>query len=265
MSDELKKQKEMALFQRFLHVSPFQIDEKSIVQGCPPAPDIICREKGGEVLQFELTEIISGSAAQGLAELSLGIQIEACLKNYSRQQEFIERYAGKQIWLEFFEYHGNESGLKAKKRKVTRKVILGAANHLFDLLLADKNRGKTKIHPFCPHDTNLAKILSEALICERPDFNPTLFETGGAIPYEPVDELLLRRIFWKCSRRYSRSGIHLLAYFDFQPPDFRSDWEKRLTRLCKKFSGKSQFNHLWLFSTARDTIFYKYPTAQTSD
>ena len=194
------------------------------------------------MLHFELTEIISGSAAQGLAELSLGIQIEACLKNYSRQQEFIQRYAGKQIWIEFFEYHGNESGLKAKKRKVTRKVILGAANRLFDLLLADKNRGKTKIHPFCPHDTNLAKILAEALVHERPVYDPTLFETGGAIPFEPVDELLLRKIISKCSRRYSRSGIHLLAYFDFQPPDFRSDWEKRLTRLCKKFSGKSQFN-----------------------
>ena len=259
MSDESQKKEEKALFFRFLRVSPFQIDEKSIVQGCPPAPDISCRNFEGKLLHFELTEIISESAAQGREELSFGHRIEAHLENYPRRQEINELFAGKQIWLEFFEYFGNESALKIEKKRVTDKRILSAAHRLFDLLLAPENRGKKKIHPFCPHDGYLAKILAEALITERPDYNPTLFETGGAIPYEPVDELLLKRILLKCKKRYSKSGIHLLAYFDFQPTDFQSDWQSRLTRLCKKYGKRSEFSNLWVFATAGNSIIFDYP------
>ena len=114
------------------------------------------------MLHFELTEINSEAAVQGLAKLSLGTQIESCLENYPRRKEIFERFRGKQIWLSFFEYFGNESALKIKKKKVTDKKFLSAAYRLFDLLLASENWGKTKIHPFCPHDRYLAKILAEA-------------------------------------------------------------------------------------------------------
>lgn len=249
------------MFLRFSRVCPIDIDEKSITQPPPPYPDIGCKNKEGKYLDFELTEIISGSSAQGLAKMSLGDEIERCLETYAQRQEFGERFGDKQIWVQFYENFGNETALDVKKKRVTRQVILGAAHRLFDLLLSEKNRGKKLIHPYEPSDRYLARILAEVLIRNRPEFNPTLFETTNAIPYGPVDELLLRAIIRKCSRRYNAvNELHLLAYFDFQPTDFHSDWEKRITRLCQKRGSRAQFSHLWLFTTAaQDKIFYMYP------
>ena len=261
MSGTLQKERERLMFLRFSRVCPIDIDEKSVGEQQPPFPDIGCKNKEGKRLDFELTEIISESAAQGLANLSFGDEIEQHLETYGRRQEFGERFGNKQIWLQFYEYFENEAALNVDRRRVTRRVILGAAHRLFDLLLFEKNRGKKKIHPFEPYDRYLARILAEVVIQDRPDFNPTLFETTGVIPYEPVDELLLRAIIRKCSRRYEAANeLHLLAYFDFQPTDFHSDWEKRITRLCQRRGSRSQFSRLWLFTTAgQDRVFYMYP------
>lgn len=235
---------ELTVFRSFMSACPLAIIPNSIRKRQPPEPDILCEIDGGDLLAFEITEIVDPGVARRLySRLELENQFQAaCRKLPHPKQEIFELRAVSVAFRE-------EASQRAKEKivpTIIQWVIEAGSGCHGDLTIPNS---ATKI-------VRRVKVRPDELV--GPTFSVSGFGSYGDTTVETIAN--------KLNRTYEGdSPKELLVYYGIQGEHPKELWQPQLERLLvDEFSG-SPFRRVWVFNFGSGEILYVYPATTESD
>jgi hypothetical protein len=236
-------EKERDVFGAFAGVAPLDIDIASIQSRKPPEPDIICCTKGGDLIRFELTELIDRGHMERVA--MMGNTTRAIRGYYENELPEISKDRFDTIYgrahLHFAFSPG--STLKARKARLPRafEILIDCRESLSEFTI--KN------------DPDLLPELAKIRV-KKTQWNGPVFDTDGfGWLGDPTEETIKKKL----AKPYEGdSPIELLAYIDWDllPPE--GAWKAAADRAIECMEGSS-LSRIWVFNLNTNEIMYVFP------
>jgi hypothetical protein len=228
---------ELTVFQSF--AKHYATELTGIEARNPPEPDIRCKSSHGDVLAFELVELIDQEYARALSAMfTLTAEFEKYFKSLSGNPRQLLDATLKNAAV-FVKY--TETATLQQKRSVVPTIF----KFLESLKPADSGDFQTDGAGSLNSVVNKIRVL-------RGNFNGPSWNivTAGLL-----DDLPINRISDKFAKSYSTDAkkIELLAFFQTQPlpvPDFVPLIEDSV----RSAIGSSRFSAVWIYSVGSDEV-----------
>jgi len=252
MSNETKqKQEERKVFEKFASICPIGICLDSIQQPDPPKPDIFCKDKNGNVIEFELGEAVDQNF-QRLMELSM--QTSIGMRSYFKSlPPSIEKER-------FSKLYGDAGFIFSFREGTTKIQKQNAYPEIFSFLLSLSPGYKGDVEDSAQ---GFPKICKKRITIVRDVPNGPLFDDEGVGAH--IISGVLERIESKFRNSYETTGrLELLVHSFNIPLSLKIVWESKVQKYLEKNMNASQFKRVWIFDFHKPRIEYVYPEFNTN-
>ena len=242
-NDTKQKQIEREVFEKFASICPIGICLDSIHQPAPPKPDILCKDKNGNIIEFELGEAVDPNVPR-LMKLYWE-QTEIGMRNYFESLPCVKKE-------KFSKLYGDAIFHFSFRRDATKRKRQNAYPEIFSFLLS--------LSPGYEGDVETSAQVFPAIcksITIHRGFNGPLFnELHGSHVISGV----LERIESKFGKSYETTGQLELLIHNFHVTLARKDyWILEVQEYLEKNLNASQFKRVWVFDFCGPSIEYVYP------
>ena len=231
-----KQSREQAVFASFAKVADLPVH--TFESRPEPEPDILCRPSIGEVLAFELVEILdqsfSHSIDQQLEAKSLCLEYLDALPS-DQVAAFCGKYADADISIDFV------PGLSKQRR---RNLLPSIFSHLNDVPI-----GFIGIAPNGPYQ--LTSFVREIVITRGGFLGPTF----DAPSFVRMGDPTVPAINAKMTKHYEPKGaLVLLAYIDGNPMFPDDVWLAKLDCYLASLGPECQFGHIYVYDCRSEEV-----------
>jgi hypothetical protein len=230
---------EVDIFKRFVTVCPLKILPESIEKRQPPEPDIRCTSRAGDVLAFELVEIIDQDLARKVSDqLRLVQELGAAYEVLPERDAAEVRAAlgNAAVMLTF----ADDSSIRTRRAAIRSSL--------------EALKG---VPPKFEGAMDLKRGILERIYVARGDFIGPSFDVdaGGA-----VGDPTVARIQGKFEKPYKVDvPLELLAHFELHPMFPDDVWMPKVRDLVPRALTASPFRRVWIFDGERESIRFVYP------
>ncbi len=228
---------EQKVFRKFARHHPAKIILSSIRVANPPKPDIEADCRNGEIIAFEISEIIDQNMYR---RLTSRLDIANLCREYykslqgSEKTTFISKYDDSSIYIVF------QDKISSVKKK---KSIPNIFNYLLSLDTIEKEN--------VPKEKDLKKIVKKIRISSRIPGGP-FFDTDSTgfigCPF-------LNRVKEKFDKTYTTNySCELLLYYNLQPEVVSKHSLADTLEYMQKNIHKTTFRRVWVYSFHNDNI-----------
>lgn len=245
MSNDIKQKRiEREVFEKFASICPISICLDSVRQPAPPKPDILCKDKNGNIIEFELGEAVDQNF-QRLTELSKN-QTLIGMRGYFEsldsfeKEEFSKRYGDAMLHFSF-------------RKDVTKRQRQNAYPSIFSFLLSLSSGYKGDVEDSAQGFPKICRRIS----ISRGNFKGPLFnESAGSL----VNPAVYKIIKDKFGNSYETTGqLELLVHSFNQNLLPKEVWISKVQEYLEKNMNASQFKRVWVFDFHSPNIEYIYP------
>ncbi len=252
-SAEVRRQHEHEVFSGFANAARFVVTD--LAQPDPPAPDILCTCANGAQIAFELVRIDDQDFRE---RLSLWARMWHLVKDAvatlpaATRQQLEDRLGDALVWIDFVGCGENDT---REQRTLLIKQRQTLMPEVADLLL-QVGRG---------HVGNVAiprtlQSTIRAVEIRRRRFSAPILDVAPLMSMfsDPIHAALASKA-GKAHKYTVRCPLHLLAYYDAQPPAASNQGYVRMEfERARAMPGLGRFEKIWIFNPWQDEIIAEF-------
>lgn len=235
-------ERELQVFRDFVADASLDVDAPSIEKVDPPLPDLRCRNLDGQILHFEVSEILDPGYAALLRRFHDGrVAAKSFYENLSAEQRevFDERFADSSIFLNY-------------TNEATTRHRMQCLPAVFDFLLSlPPNRPKS----FELDESLPSPYLERIAIYRDHQRSKPLFESAFGTSTNASAITVVQK---KIAKTYVADGpISLLAFWYDQPMLPEGIWLEDVERYIQEVLDESIFAECWLYDWANRKVMLR--------